>query len=155
MKFIRHLFEAKISWSVVLTAISAISKYHVVDKNTGTPIGQHSLVSMAKKAFWQQRPPIPRYHGTYDVTIIMRFIEILGENETLTLKELSEKTAFLVAFSTLSRYGLVPHLTKMSFPNPFLSLFSLTVLLRMSSISVLGSVVHEGLDRATVELFKP
>ena len=51
VKFIHHLFEAKVSWSVVLTAISAISKYHVVDKNTGTPIGQHSLVSVAKKAF--------------------------------------------------------------------------------------------------------
>ena len=34
----------------------------------------------------------------------------------------------------------------------FLSLFSLTVLLRVSSISILGSVVHEGLDGAAVEL---
>ena len=70
----------------------------------------------------------------------------------LTNKQLSEKTAFLVAFSTLFRYGLVPHLTKMSFPNLFISLFSLTVLLRVSSISVLGTVVHDGLDGAAVEL---
>ena len=76
----------------------------------------------------------------------------MGENETLTLKQLSEKTAFLVVFSTLSRYGLVPHLTKMSFPNPFSSLFSLTVLLRVRSISVLGSVVHQGLDGAAVKI---
>ena len=75
---------------------------------------------MAKKAFWQQRPPIPRYHATYDVSVILRYIESLGENETLSNKQLSEKTAFLVAFSTLSRYGLVPHLTKMSFPNIFI-----------------------------------
>ena len=82
----------------------------------------------------------------------MRYIESLGENETLSNKQLSEKTAFLVVFSTLSRYGLVPHLTKMSFPNLFISLFSLTVLLRVSSISVLGTVVHDGLDGATVKL---
>ena len=63
-----------------------ISKYHVVDKDSGTPIGQHSLVSMAKKAFWQQRPPIPRYHATYDVSVILRHIENLGQNESLTLK---------------------------------------------------------------------
>ena len=25
------------------------------------------LVSTAKKAFWQLRPPLPKYHGTYDV----------------------------------------------------------------------------------------
>ena len=107
IKFIRHLFETKISCSMVSMAVSAISKYHVVDQNTGTPIGQHSLVTMAKKAFWQQTPPIPRYHGTYDITIILRFIESLGENETLALKQLSEKRAFLVVFSTLSRYCLV------------------------------------------------
>ena len=97
-------------------AISVIGEYHVVFINTGTPISQHSLVSMAKKAFWQQRPPLPRYHGTYDVTIVLRFIECLGGNETLTLKRLSEKTAFLVVFSTLSRYCLVSHLTKLTFP---------------------------------------
>ena len=78
VKFICHQFEANVSLSVVLTAVSAISKYHVVDKDTGTPIGQHSLVSMAKKAFWQQRPPIPRYHGTYNVTIVLKFIKSLG-----------------------------------------------------------------------------
>ena len=119
LRFIRHLFESKYSFSMVSMAVSAISKYHVVDKDSGTPIGQHSLVSMAKKAFWQQRPPIPRYCATYDVTVILRHIENLGENETLTLKQLSEKRAYLVAFSTLSRYGLVPYLTKISFPNPF------------------------------------
>ena len=83
MKFIRHLFETNVSWSMVLTAILAISKYHVVDKNTGAPIGQHPLVTTAKKAFWQQRPPIPRYNKVYDVTIVLRFIESLGEIELL------------------------------------------------------------------------
>ena len=60
------------------------------------------LVAAAKKAFWQQRPPFQRYHSTYDVRIIL--IENLGKNETLSLKQLSFKTVFLVAFSTLSRY---------------------------------------------------
>ena len=101
---------------VVLTVISAISKYHIVDKNTGNTIGQHPLVDTAKRAFWQLRPPIPRYHGTYDVTIILRFIESLGENKTLTLKQLSEKTAFLVVFSTLSRYCLVLSLDQIYLP---------------------------------------
>ena len=152
VKSIRHLFESKFSFSVVNKIVSAISKYYVVNKDTGIPIGKHSLVTIAKKAFWQQKPPIPRYRAIYDVFIVLGHIENLGQHESLTLKQLSEKTAFLVAFSTLSRYGLVPHLTKMSFPNPFLSLFSLTVLLRVSSISVLGSVVHEGLNRPAVEL---
>ena len=123
VKFICHLFEVKVSCSVVNTAISAISKYHVVDKDTGTPVGQHSLVTMAKKAFWQQRPPIPKYHATYDVSVVLRYIESLGVNEVLSIKQLSEKIAFLVVFLTLSRYCLVSHLTKMTFP--YLLLFSL------------------------------
>ena len=91
---------------MVSMAISAISKYHVTDKDTGIPVGQHSLVVTAKKAFWQLKPPIPRYHATYNVSVVLRYIESLGENENLSNKQLSEKTAFLVAFSTLSRYCL-------------------------------------------------
>ena len=44
--------------------------------------------------------------STYDIDIMLRFIENMGRNETLTLKQLSEKRAFLVAFSILSRYCL-------------------------------------------------
>ena len=99
-----------------MMAILAISKYHIVDKNTGNTIGQHPLVSTAKKAFWQLKPPIPRYHGTYDISIILRFIESLGENETLTLKQLSEKKAFLMTFLTLSKYCLAHRLGQISTP---------------------------------------
>ena len=131
-----------------MTAISAIRKYHVVDKITGTPIGQHPLVTIATKSFWQQRPPIPRYHGTYDVTNVLRFIENLGDNEKLTLKQFSEKTAFQVAFSNLSRYCLA----LFSSLNIFISPFSLTVLLRVSSVLVSEEGVHDGLDGAMVEI---
>ena len=104
VKFNRSLYEASASSSVVGTAVSTISKYHIVDQNTGLTTGKHPLVSTAKKAFWQLKPPIPKYPGTYDVNIVLRYIEKMGQNETLTMKQLSEKTVFLVAFSTLSRY---------------------------------------------------
>ena len=119
VKFFCHLFQTNVSSSVVLMAISAISKYPIIDKNTGTPIGQHPLVTTANKVFWQQRPPIPRYHGTYDVSTLLRFIESFGENETLTLKQLSENTAFLVTFSTLSRYCLALTLDQIYLPKLF------------------------------------
>ena len=104
VKFIRNLYEKGKSASIVGNSLSAISKYHIIDASTGLSIGKHPLVSTAKKAFWQLRPPIPHYHGTYDVTIVLRYIESLGQNENLTIKQLSEKTDFLVAFATLSRY---------------------------------------------------
>ena len=78
VKFICHLYETGVSNSVVGTAISAISKYHIADPNTGLNVGHHPLVSTAKKAFWQLKPPIPKYHGTYDINIVLRYIENLG-----------------------------------------------------------------------------
>ena len=98
VKFVCHLYKSGVSCSVVRTAISAISKYHNIDVNTGNVIGQHHLVKTAKKAFRQLKPQIPRYHGTYDINVVLRFIENLEQNENLTLKQLSEKIAFLVAF---------------------------------------------------------
>ena len=122
LKFICYLYNSDVSSSVVRTTILAVSKYHIIDSNTGNTIGQHPLVTTAKKAFWQLKPPIPRYHGTYDVTIVLRFIENMGQNETLTLKQLSEKTVFLVAFSTLSRYCMA--LIQQPIQSPFCSIFS-------------------------------
>ena len=51
VKFIRHLYVSDVLWSVVMTAISAINKYHIVDKGTGNSIGQHPLASTTKRAF--------------------------------------------------------------------------------------------------------
>ena len=106
VKFVCHLYKSSVSCSVVRTAISAISEYHLINANIGITIGQHPLVTTAMKAFWQLKPLIPRYHGTYDINIVLRFIENMGQNETLTLKQLSEKTAFLLVFLTVSRYCL-------------------------------------------------
>ena len=58
-----------------------------------------TLVARGKKAFGQLMPPLPKYQGTYDVKIVLRLIENLGENKILTMKQLSLETVL----STLSR----------------------------------------------------
>ena len=85
VKFVCNQYNSGVSCSVVRTAILAISKYHIIDANIGNTIGQHPLVTTAKKAFWQLKPLIPRYHGTYNINILLRFIENLGQNVTLSL----------------------------------------------------------------------
>ena len=72
-------------------AVSAISKYHIIGD------------SGPRKYFWQSKPPLPKYCGTWDMKIVLRFLEDLGENDSLSLKQLSEKTAFLIVFSTMAR----------------------------------------------------
>ena len=39
VKFVRHLFDSGVFCSVVRTAISAISKYHIIDANMENTIG--------------------------------------------------------------------------------------------------------------------
>ena len=102
VKFICHLYNSGLSFDVMRNSVSAVSKYHITGE-AGVTIGKHPLVTRAKKAFWQLKPPLPKYRGTWDVKIVLRFIESLGENDSLTLSSLSCKTAFLLAFSTLSR----------------------------------------------------
>ena len=89
VKFICHLYNIGVFHKVMASAIAAISKYQITDKTSGINMGKHPLVTTAKKIFCQQRPPLPRYHGTDDIRIVLRFIE----KETLSLKQLSFKTA--------------------------------------------------------------
>ena len=50
-----------------------------------------------------QNPPKPRYSHFWDVGIVLRFISQLGENNTLSLKWISIKTAMLMALTRPSR----------------------------------------------------
>ena len=83
------MFETGVSHAMIVSAIAAVRKYQILDKDSGVNIGRHPLVTTAKKALWQQRPPLPKYHSTYDVEIITRLIENLGEKEALSLRKLS------------------------------------------------------------------
>ena len=104
VKFVRHLFDSGVFCSVVRTAISAISKYHIIDANMENTIGQHPLVISAMKAFQQLKNAIPGYHGP--ILILFRYSLRIWNRMRITLKQLSGKIAFLVVFFTLSRYSL-------------------------------------------------
>ena len=58
MKFICLVYNTRVSHAMTASAIAAISKYHIPDKDSGVNVGRHPLVTTAKKAFWQQ-PPLP------------------------------------------------------------------------------------------------
>ena len=44
-----------------LFEVMAVSKYHITERDSLINVGRHLLVAAAKKAFMQQRPPLPRY----------------------------------------------------------------------------------------------
>ena len=103
VKYICHRFEEGVSYSTMNIAKSAISKFHC-HLPGNIPVGQDQLVQKAMKSFFKQRPPLPKYRNTFDVTIVMQYVMDMGPAADLDLKCLTYKTLFLVAFSTLSRY---------------------------------------------------
>ena len=63
------------------------------------------LFSQALKSVFRQRPPLPRYQTTFDIGPVLAHLSSWGESASLPLKYLVQRTVFLVAFSTLSRYN--------------------------------------------------
>ena len=60
-------------------------------------MGQHPLVSRLLKGIYNTCPPQPRYSTTWDVDVVIRYLQSLGENNTLPLKMLTQKLALLMA----------------------------------------------------------
>ena len=69
------------------------------DHIEGIPIGKHPLVSRLFKGIYNSQPPQPRYSATWDVDVVIR----QGENDDLSLKQLSQKLALLMALVDASR----------------------------------------------------
>ena len=69
----------------------------------GVPISKHPLVSRLFRGIHNSRPPQPRYVATWDVDMVTEHLKALGENSSLTLKQLSQKLALLMALVKASR----------------------------------------------------
>lgn len=94
-------FEAGKQYRTINTIRSAISMTHAeVD---GVRVGQHPLVSRLLKGVFNSRPPAPRYTCTWDVGVVLTYLENSPENRDLTLQALTHKVAMLMALSNADR----------------------------------------------------
>ena len=66
---------------------SAISSTH--PKIDSVRVGEHPLVVQLLKGAYNLRPPLPRYSSTWDASLVVSFIVGLGNNESLSLTDLS------------------------------------------------------------------
>ena len=91
--------------NVLLSAISSTHQW--VDWK---PIGQHPLVIRLLKGISNERPPRPRYTTTWDVSKVTSYLSSLGDNKTLSLKQLSKKLAMLLALISPERSSVLADL---------------------------------------------
>ena len=86
VNFLAELLDQGVQQHSINTIRSAISMTHT--QVNGLPIGHHPLVNGLMKGVYDCRPPQPRYSTTtWDVDIVVRYIQKLGPNEDLSLKQ--------------------------------------------------------------------
>ena len=107
-QYLKQLYDDGCSYSSVNFARSAISKYH--NGYNGVSAGSHKLVTIACKAVFRLRPPLPKYKTTFDITVVLDYIKTLPRNPELSLKLLSFKALFLLTVCSLSRVSSVSRL---------------------------------------------
>ena len=95
--FLASLYKEGYQYNSVNAYRSAISSVH--DKADGVPVGQHPIITRLIKGIFNVRPPIPRYSNTWDVQLVLNFLQTQGESETLPLKMLTLKNVFLLAIT--------------------------------------------------------
>ena len=99
--FLTELFEQGKQYSTINTYRSAISS--TVPPLDRTPLGQHKIVCSFMKGVFNERPPKPRYSGTWEVSLVTGLFEKWPVNSNLDLKRLSRKCAMLLALTSAKR----------------------------------------------------
>ena len=101
VNFLAHLFSEGYQYLSINSYRSAIPPVH--EKVDGCELGEHPLVSRTIKEFSMRDQPQPRYSETWHVATVTKYMESLGENESLSLAELTHKTVMLLALTRPSR----------------------------------------------------
>ena len=63
----------------------------------GVPFGQQKLVIRFIKGVFEMKPALPKYSNKWNVNVVLNYLELLHPHNKLTLKELSQKLAVLLA----------------------------------------------------------
>ena len=105
LTFLAELFSDGKEYRTINVFRSAISSAHVyID---GKPVGQHPLVVRLMKGISISRPLQPRYQHTLDVAAVTDYLAKLGQNNSLTLKQLSQKLCMLMALTCPERSSIM------------------------------------------------
>ena len=100
-QFLSDLFRKWLKYRTINLIRSAVSMTH--NPIESTPIGQHPLVSWLMRGVHNSWPPEPQYSATWDVSMVLNWIKKLGNNEDLSLKDLSGKLVLLMALVSANR----------------------------------------------------
>ena len=107
--FLRKLFEEGQGYSAVNTARSALSL--ILPRFGDFSFGTHPVVCQLVKAVYNMKPPKSRYTQFWDVKHVLRLFKDWGQNNELSLKDLSRKLVMLLLLTTAQRGQTIVSLT--------------------------------------------
>ena len=110
LDFLCELFDAGLGYSALNTARSAMSSFVFIDN---VPVGSHSLVKRFMKGVFEQRPSLPRYQETWDVSLVLDLLRSWVPLNTISMKKLTLKLSMLIALTTAQRCQTL-HLIKIN-----------------------------------------
>lgn len=110
LEFLRSLYDKGLGYSAInshRSALSSILQVPGIDK-----IGEHVLVCRFMKGIYNLRPPQTRYTKMWDMNKVLGYLKNLGQNKDLTIKQISLKTAMLLAILAGRRLHTLHQLDK-------------------------------------------
>jgi hypothetical protein len=103
--FLTELYQKGLGYSGINTAKSAISSIVYIVNNV--QIGNHIMIKQFLKGVYNEKPALPRYNCTWDVSVVLKHISDNLSNSTTEgktfLKDLSLKLVMLLALTTGQR----------------------------------------------------
>ena len=98
--FLCELKNDNLSYSTINTAKSAISSQSALFNHD---IGNNILIKKFMKGIFNKKPSLPKYNCTWDVGVVLRYIQTIELSDNLKLLDLSRKLVTLLALTTGQR----------------------------------------------------
>ena len=100
VEFLSTQFKQGYQYSTINTYRSALLA--TIPHVEGHPVGQHPLVCKLLQGIFNKRPPMPRYHHTWDVGVVVHYLKGLEPSEEQPLPILTKKLVTLLALANAS-----------------------------------------------------
>ena len=101
LEFLADMFGNNFSYSGINSALSALSA--ILQSSQNHTFGEHPDVKRFMKGIYQIRPPMPRYNKTWDVNIVLQYLQSMDRATELSIKDLTLKLVMLTALTTAGR----------------------------------------------------
>ena len=100
------MFERGLSYSSICTARSPLSNFLSLPAYADIP--EHNLIKRFIKGCFNKRSPQPRHAHTWDINQVLKYIDQMGQNFELTLKQRSLELVMPLTLLNIPRVETIP-----------------------------------------------